>query len=519
MIIWDKGRQWSRELGALGAGLLLFLSFPKFGFGIVSWFALVLQLRAIEGVGVRKAFWLGFLTGMIAHLGILYWIAYVVVKYGNLSLIVGIFALTLLASYLSLYTALFAASVSYAQSMKISTLFTVPIVWTSLEYIKTYALTGFPWALLGYSQYKWPVFLQIADITGVYGVSFVIALVNAFLYEFVFQRQRRVLKLAFILSILALVIAYGLWRLQDTDRKLAAAPAIEVGIVQGNVDQSVKWNPAYQDATMATYLALTREVLKNGLDLVVWPETATPFFYQDPSPYQAAMVEMVGQHKVWFLFGSPSYKRDKENQVTIFNSVYLINPQGVVQGRYDKVHLVPYGEYVPLRRFFPFINKLVHGIGDFGTGPGYIPLEMDTHKMGVLICYEAIFPEAACTYARAGSNLLVNVTNDAWFGRTSAPYQHLSMAVLRAVENKIYLVRAANTGISAFVDPVGRITGETGLFMPATLYSQVKLYRGNTFYSRYGDVFSLSCLVCVFIGLLITTRRRKVYDRRMAGFD
>lgn len=509
MKIGKKNRDWSGELWALGTGILLFLSFPKFGSGLIAWIALVPLLKAIYGQSTRQAFKLGFLSGLVAHVGILYWIAYVVVKYGNLSFIMGLTALFLLACYMSLYTAIFASGVSYGQSKDFSPLFSVPFLWTSLEYVKTYAFTGFPWELLGYSQYKWPVLIQIADVTGIYGVSFVIALVNALVYEAVFLRHRRGWKLAGVLIILSVVVGYGYWRIEETERVMDKGPVWEVGIVQGNVDQSVKWNPSYQEATMAAYLGLTKEMVREKTHLIVWPETATPFFYQDPSPYQDDIKNLIREKNVWFLFGSPSYKRERSGEVTIYNSVYLLNPQGNVQGRFDKVHLVPYGEYVPLRKLFPFINKLVHGIGDFGTGPGYIPLEMEGIKVGVLICYEAIFPAAARTYSRAGASLLVNVTNDAWFGRTSAPYQHLSMAVLRAVENKIYLVRAANTGVSTIIDATGRILGQTALFQPATLSGQVKLLQGNTFYSGYGDVFSLACLAFVFLGLIISLRRKQ----------
>ncbi|HOJ52274.1 MAG TPA: apolipoprotein N-acyltransferase [Syntrophales bacterium] len=503
-----KGRDWSRHLWALGAGVLLFLSFPKFGTGFLAWVALVPLFMAVSGQAAKKAFGWGFLSGLIAHLGILYWIAYVVVKYGNLPWPVGIGALLLLACYMGLYTAIFASGVAYAESNRLPLMCFAPTLWTSLEYIKTHAFTGFPWALLGYSQFKFPFLLQISDITGVYGISFLIVLVNAFFYEFFFTRRRQVWRVACVVLLLAIVSAYGVYRMNEIEKRWSLGEELKVAVVQGNVDQSVKWNPAYQHATMADYLSLTEKVAREETRLVVWPETATPFFYQDPSPYKDLIGELVKRKKVWLLFGSPSYRREKDDRITIFNSVYLLNQQGVVQGRYDKVHLVPYGEYVPLRSLFPFIGKLVQGIGDFGTGPGYIPLEMGEAKVGVLICYEAIFPAAARTYAKMGANLLVNVTNDAWFGRTSAPYQHLSMAILRAVENKTYLVRAANTGISAIIDPLGRLEQETQLFEPATISGPVKLTRESTFYGRQGDIFSFGCLGFAFLGILNFWRRK-----------
>jgi len=157
------------------------------------------------------------------------------------------------------------------------------------------------------------------------------------------------------------------------------------------------------------------------------------------------------------------------------NSAFLLRPDGVPAGRYDKVHLVPYGEYVPLRKIFPFIGKLVVGVGDFRPGEGFHPIRGEGWNLGVLICYEGIFPEAARAYKREGATLLVNITNDAWFGRTSAPYQHLSMTVFRAVETRLYLVRAANTGISAIVDPAGKILSRTPIFERAVLKGEVKI--------------------------------------------
>jgi apolipoprotein N-acyltransferase len=190
------------------------------------------------------------------------------------------------------------------------------------------------------------------------------------------------------------------------------------------------------------------------------------------------------------------------------NSAYLLRPDGVVAGRYDKVHLVPYGEYVPLRQLFPFIGKLVAGIGDFRPGKGFDPLVSDGRRLGVLICYEGIFPEAARDYKRNRADLLVNITNDAWFGRTSAPYQHLSMTVFRAVENRLYLVRAANTGVSAVIDPTGVILSRTGLFERTVLKGEVKFIDEKTFYAAYGDLFVYLCGLLLILTDFIQMRRR-----------
>ena len=202
------------------------------------------------------------------------------------------------------------------------------------------------------------------------------------------------------------------------------------------------------------------------------------------------------------------------NKLLNLNSAFLLSPRGKVTGHYDKVHLVPYGEYVPLRKWFPFINKLVVGVGDFQSGKGYYPLNIGNHKLGVLICYEGIFPKASRIYKQGGANLLVNITNDAWFGKTSAPFQHLSMTVFRAVENRLFLVRSANTGISAIIDPTGTIVEQSELFTSAIVKGTVKFINKKTVYSTYGDSFVLICIISLICCFIISLRRRNIYAYR-----
>jgi apolipoprotein N-acyltransferase len=199
----------------------------------------------------------------------------------------------------------------------------------------------------------------------------------------------------------------------------------------------------------------------------------------------------------------------EHGDLSFLNSAFLLAPKGEIAGRYDKVHLVPYGEYVPLRKLFPFISKLTAGIGDFRTGEGYKPLSLDNHKVGVLICYEGIFPVGSRTYRQQGADLFVNITNDAWFGRSSAPYQHLSMTVFRAIENRLYLLRAANTGITAIIDPMGKIVSHTDIFTAAVLKGRVRFIDNRTFYMAYGDAFAYLCLAFLALVTLTSLKRRK----------
>jgi apolipoprotein N-acyltransferase len=493
------------------SGILLFLSFPKFGSGIIAWVALVALIYALKDARLSEGFFLGLITGLICHIGILYWIIYVVVHYGNLPYYAGICAMLLLAVYLSLYTALFASGVIFFRQKNIPLVFAAPLLWTGLEYAKSHLFTGFPWENLAYSQYLYTPIIQIADITGIYGITFVIVMVNVIIYDVLTMKPGRKRITGEIIAgciIILVVCVYGVLKIQYMEKALKDADTIDVSIIQGNIDQNIKWNPQFQKETINVYKNLSLTKAASGSSLIVWPETATPFFFQDNNDMHRSVVDVARDAGSWLLFGSPSYLKDGDS-FSFMNSAFLLAPGGEIRGRYDKVHLVPYGEYVPLRQLFPFISKLVVGVGDFASGAGFFPLSMDHHRLGILICYEGIFPEAGRSYKKAGADLLVNITNDAWFGMTSAPYQHLSMITLRAVENRLYIVRAANTGISAVIDPTGRITTRTKLFEEASLRETVKFTNDKTFYMLYGDMFVYICLLSLFICILISTRRKK----------
>lgn len=511
---------------ALLSGVLLVLSFPKFGTGILAWVALIPLLHALQEKKPYQGFITGFLTGLTAYIGIIYWIAYVVVHYGYLPLPVGIAVMLLLSAYLAFYVALFAAGVVFFHARGVAPILAAPLIWTSLEYVKSHLLTGFPWENLGYSQYLYRPLIQAADITGVFGISFAIVVVNVVIFD-VFRiwqsrldRKSRIRRITSEVMagclVLLILFGYGIFRLNDVKKSLHQAPQMPVSLIQGNIDQSIKWRPAFQEETVRIYKALTLQAAPAGNGLIVWPETAAPFFFQDQNDMQrevAALPRLTGD---WLLFGSPRYERDGLG-LALLNSAFLLSPDGRIAGQYDKVHLVPYGEYVPLRRFFPFIKKLVAGIGDFRSGPGYEPLSLQVgglpRKLGVMICYEGILPEAGRAYRQGGADLLVNITNDAWFGNTSAPYQHLSMTVFRSVENRLYLVRAANTGISAIIDPTGHIEARSALFEKATIAGTVRFMDRNTFYSTYGDVFVYSCILALILIFSATIKKRsRNYD-------
>jgi apolipoprotein N-acyltransferase len=358
----------------------------------------------------------------------------------------------------------------------------------------------------------------MADITGVHGLSFLVMLLNATIYELITERSKKSYAAAAAVIVLwAGVYAYGIFRVNQMSDLRKDAPVMDVSLIQGNIDQSIKWNDNFQKETIRIYEELSLRRPPRNKGLIVWPETAVPFNYQNENDLHRQVRDLAIKTQSWLLFGSMSYAEGSK-RTDYYNSAYLLSPSGNVHGKYDKVHLVPYGEYVPLRTIFPFISSLAAGIGDFAEGKGFYPITMGDRKIGVMICYEGILSDAGRSYKNEGAELLVNITNDAWFGKTSAPHQHLSMSVFRAVETRLYLVRAANTGISAIVDPTGRIISQTGLFEKAELSGRVGFFAVPTIYAKYGDWIVFAGFAVLAVLLLWSFRGRiKNVNRKHVG--
>jgi len=513
---------------ALGTGILLFLSFPgAVGLWPVAWVALIPLLLALRGQEPLTAARLGLTAGMVHYVALLYWIIIVLGKYGNLPLWVSIPALLLLALYMSSYLVLFCVVISRVwKQREMWVVWVGPLLWVGLDYIRSFLFSGFPWQDLGYSQYKALLLIQTADITGHYGITFHIVLVNSITalllvlwianratdknaQQVLTVRMRRAWFYAILpaLCLILMVLGYNIFRYRQISGGMARSPHMKVAVVQGNIEQDRKWSPAMRLQTIDIYTRLSEQAIgqRNGSpDLLIWPETALPFLINNNPYFHRVKTNLITKHKIWLLAGAPFYSetdsRDikQEKSVRSYNSAYLFTPAGQISGRYDKQHLVPFGEYVPLGDYLPLPGPLVENIGDFSSGKPGRPLPCQDAAIGVLICFESIFPRLARDWTVKGANLLVNITNDAWFGRSSAPWQHLSMAVFRALENRRSLARAANTGVSAVVDPLGRIIGQTPLFQPLYLVADVPLLQQTTIFAGLGHYFGLLCLlICV----------------------
>jgi apolipoprotein N-acyltransferase len=497
------------------SGLLLTLSFPRYGFGPVAWVALIPLFFVIESSGPAACFKFGWFAGVVHGLTLLYWIVFVANYYGNLSFVASAAACFLLVAYLALYPAFFCAGLTWLRLRRVPWPFVAPFLWVALELGRGWLLTGFPWENLGYSQYRLLPLIQIAEITGVSGLSFLLVLVNVVLFQALVSatKQRRLPRFCLWMSLVGAIIlgqyGYGRWRLHTLEAP-SSAPSVKVSLIQGNIPQDVKWEPAFQQETLERYLRLTRKAVEQERpELVVWPETATPFYFLAEGELSSRVIQEVQALKTPLLFGSPALRR-LGDRLKFYNRAYLLDEYGRVLGYYDKRHLVPFGEYVPLQNILFFVHRLVEATGDFASGDRPVVMTLPPARLGVLICYEAIFPELSRDLVTHGANLLVNITNDAWFGRTSAPYQHLSMAVLRTVEFRVPMARCANTGISALIDPCGRILRETGLFEETTLTGSLPLVSGETFYCRHGEWLAVSCLLvtALFFGIPLFRRLR-----------
>ncbi|MFP3979928.1 MAG: apolipoprotein N-acyltransferase [Desulfobacterales bacterium] len=490
------------------AGAALTCAAPGHGLSWCGWFALALLLVAIRTATVPRALMLGLLAGGVHFLTLLYWLVPTLHRYGQMPSALAAGALLLLSFYLALYVAAFSGLIAACARKRLRhplwCLAMVPVFWIGLEYLRTRLFSGFPWGLLGYGQYENLHIIQIADLWGIYGVSGLLALVSAGVLVAVLALGRRfwqnrvpdkssaAVAALVVAAALAATWSYGDWRVRQTDRMVADAETMRVGIIQGNVEQSLKWDEAFRERTTRIYIRLSRELLADEKkpDLVVWPETALPFYFFYDKELTRQVLDAVARSRTHFLVGSPAYESEKgAENLSIFNSAYLIDPAGQVAGRYDKVHLVPFGEYVPLRTWLPFLGKMVPQAMDFSAGQTGQVLDMNGARLGVQICYEAIFPSLCTAMVRQGGDLIINITNDAWFGKTAAPRQHFAMAVVRTVENRRTLVRAANTGISGYVDPAGRVLETSGIFETAALVRPVPVIQDRmTFYSRRGDV-------------------------------
>src|SRR5262249_39084861 len=460
---------------AAASGILLALSFPKFGHPALAWVALAPLLVSLAGTTLRRAFILGVLVGILYFTGTLYWVTRVMVLYGDLQVWVAVLVNAALILYLSLFPGLFALVMRRLQiAYGRRALLAAPFAWAATELGRKDLFTGFPWVLLGYSQTSVLPIAQLASLVGVYGVSMLVASVSAAAAAVVTNAKaaktaKAFLPLAVVTVVTMAIAVWGARRVAGSELT-RTGDAIRIGIVQGNVSLGERSDPARVPIIFESYLEMTRQAIARGAEFVIWPESATPFAYES-DPVSAARIRMLAQQTgVPILLGSDQIlPPGKGVPALYYNSAYLIRPDGTTGGTYRKMHLVPFGEYVPAKRIFFFAAPLVEAVSDFSAGDEATLLPVGSHKISTAICYEVVYPDLVRRFVAGGSELLTTITNDAWFGETSAPYQHFEQAAMRAIEEGRYLVRSANTGVSGIVDPYGRVLEQTAIFQPAIL--------------------------------------------------
>lgn len=505
----------ARDLGpAVLSGILLALAFPKPDLSFTAWFALTPLLLSLHGKTLKKSFLIGFVSGLVFFFTTLYWIYHSLTYYGPIPFIVSVLLVFLLCCYLALYPAIFSLLYSYKMSnTNLPSMIVAPLIWTPLEYLRSYLLSGFPWVSVGYSQYKFLSFIQVADLIGVYGISFLILSFNGLIVDCLQIKKRRSERplmplyptiLSFCLLVLVYVgsFVYGYINLNYK----GAGPLVRVAIIQANIEQDKKWDLKFQKQVMEIYKALTIQALGQNPELVVWPETALPFYFGTDRTLTEELIAFQESTGSYLLTGSMLIRNKKNSDSSkkqiYTNSAVLLDRDGKVSYIYDKIQLVPFGEYVPLRNILFFIKKLTYGLEDYTAGDSYIKALTPFGSFATVICYEIIFPGLVRKFFKNKGDFLVNITNDAWFGYTSGPYQHFSMAVFRAIENRKAVVRSANSGISGFIDSEGRIIASTPLFERAVLVADLKKDDRLSFYTKYGDIFTYIVTVSMIVLLL-----------------
>ncbi len=478
-------------------------AFPKANAHLLVWVALAPLLVAASRTDPWTALRYGFAFGMAFRIGSLYWVVYAMTEHGGLSFPIAVVGAGLLIAYLAAYWGLFALVVQQIGLRHPASWVLLAGCWTGLEFFQGWFLTGFPWTPIGYAAGSTSVLAQMASVTGVAGLSFLAVLVNAAVAAGALHRRIAMTSAAVAAGALVAAIGFGAWTLAQAS---PSTTRLVVGLVQGNVEQGLKWDIGVRRELLERHVGLTRQAAAKGAQVVFWPESSWPDPYgieRDGVAYEL-IADAARETRTNVVVGTARVTV-AEDGYEVANAAVLLGAQGAVDGAYEKSHLVPFGEYLPFRSVLGWLGPLVQAVGELRPGAsdqsllggvdGVLP------TFGMSICYEVIFPSMARAQTAQGAQFLATITNDAWYGTTSGPYQHFAMARMRAVENRRWLVRAANTGISGAVDPWGRVVVATGLKETAAPVVEIGLRQDTTLYQRLGDVLGMACQLLA--GLLV----------------
>lgn len=524
---------------ALLSGFLQVLPFPIAGPAPLwrtafCWIAVVPLLVAMlsqdnenKPLNATKAALLGYASGVVWYAGNCYWIYQTMYLYGGLPKPVAAGILILFCLYLGLYHALFGAMIGLIRKSKAGmagTLIAAPFVWVAVELARA-RITSFPWDQMGIAQVDNYVLIRLAPWTGVYGISYVILAVNAILAAaFLLQQQRWRWKALAAGAALATVLQAGVLKeprmVPTTANASLLQENLEVGEQNTGPEMSAAqmlalFTPLSEHPTGAVYLGLpgkntplVKSETTEHFDLIVWPEAPAPFQDNDGifQHWLSALAQDAHAALIVDALGV-DFDRSSSRGYRLYNSAVFVTPEGQFAGRYDKMHLVPFGEYVPYKDLFFFAKNLTQEAGDFDHGQHRIVFRTDGHTYGVFICYESIFADEIRQFVNEGAKVLVNVSNDGWYGDTSAPWQHLNMARMRAIENHRWLLRSTNTGVTASIDPDGRVVYAAPRHVRTAIAVRFAYESDLTFYTQHGDVFAYFCTFLSILLVLLAVMR------------
>ncbi len=490
--------------GLLVSCVFYVLCFPKWNLGFLAWVAFVPCLLIIPQYSFKKSFFTALLIGFLANLGTLYWV-YPVCRWGGVNVFVSGLALLALSVYMALYWGAFGVVVRYGECLSEAWRpFFYAAGWVVLEFVRAHVFTGFPWLLFGYAQWPYPWVLSLSEIGGPYIISFLLMLFNGMVFVLVKnmskgsgQVRQKILPSGLFFVVLLLLNFFLYVRpLKST------GPAVSVAIIQGNIDQYKKWDASYEEDIVKAYSELTLKAGQEKVDLIVWPETAVPGWVPNDRRYMDWLSALSKEAGSFLLVGAVSRQERKD-----YNAAFLFSPAGDLSGQHLKQHLVPFGEYVPFQWFFGRFTDVLNALGTFDSSDQSTVLKTGKTYLGVNICFEDLFPSLVSDFVKQGAEMNVNITNDGWYKKTAAAEQHFIANVFRAVETRTWMIRAANTGVSGFIDPHGQVAARSSLMTPGVIYGKPQPMSGMTFYTRFGDVFGWACLLFVFLFLL------KKFDR------
>jgi len=479
------------------SAILQIAIFPRLDVSFLAFVCFIPLLVLISVYQPWKLFLYYFLAGFIFHVGNLYWIYWVIQHYTALGLPLSASILALLCVVMALFWGLFGYLLGrfYARFGLAITLLLAPFLWITLEFARLH-LTHFPWCLLGYSQYRNLRLAQFATFFGVYGLSWLLMTANSAITTAVVLKKYYYILFAAALT--GIVVLYG----HFTILKPLSGPKWKVGMIQANIPEDVKVNYDFAEQINEKHLRMSRELYdREKPDIIFWSESSTLFPLRSGREWTQHILDFAKSHHTPIVLGSDSFQGEN-----IFNSAFLVNANGQIESDYSKMYLVPFGEFVPFQSILFFAGKVVPEISNFSPGTNYNLFSVNGKKFGMHICFEVVFPQLSREFCKRGASLLTTITNDAWFGKSSAPYQHFAMAVMRSIENRRYLVRCANTGISGIVDPYGRILKTTPIYVEAETTGEVQWVDEQTFYTRCGDVIVYLAIAITLIAILFSLR-------------